>query len=134
MRRRVTELRKNAPAAAAVPETDEGRKERLAFDARLHNASRAGTVRRLEMDNGLSEPEANSLVDGWEREAEIRKIGRRDPDFWRQGDQWMAPQLMGRQAPESDLKGRAGDAHEPVKKRPRSRATSSRATTINRES
>jgi hypothetical protein len=33
------------------------------------------------------EAEANSLMDGWEKEAEIRKIGRRDSDFWPQGRQ-----------------------------------------------
>lgn len=122
VRRRVAELRRGTPPPAAGPETDEDRIARLAFEQSMHHASRSGTVRRLELDGSLSEQEANALVDRWEIEAETRKVVQRDPDYWRQGRQWMDEQLIGRPEPQS---------HQPAK-RSRLRATSIRA--VKRES
>ncbi len=98
VRRRVEELRSSVPRRVAVPETAEDAKARLAFEESMHRARRAGTARRLELAGGLSEPEANALVDNWEIEAEIRKIAREDPSYWRQADDWMAAQSKARPA------------------------------------
>jgi hypothetical protein len=117
VRRRVSELRRNAPPPVSRPETEEDRKARLAFDASLHHARRAGTARRLEIDEGLSETEANELVDNWEIEAASRKIAREDPDYWRQAKEWMAGQSIALPgAPPADRHAPGSIADEPAKR------------------
>ncbi len=96
VRRRVEELGSKEGRqrrARAAPESGSDAKARLAFEDSMFRAWRAGTVRRLELSRGMSETEANELVDGWEAEAMTRGIVRGVVDYWRQADEWMEGQL-----------------------------------------
>ena len=70
---------------------------RRADPDRLHQARRAGTLRRLEV-TGISVELAERWVAAWEREAEIRDLPR-DGAYWDAGWTWIAEQRSARKVP-----------------------------------
>jgi hypothetical protein len=100
VQRHVAQLRSSVRRTVR-PESEEERKERLAYEARSQEMSRFMRLRGLEIDRGLPEQEATALLDQWEVEAEKRKIARADRDYWRQGDQWLAERSPARYGSQS---------------------------------
>ena len=60
---------------------------------RIYDARRAATLNRFIQERRISAQRAESLVAGWEAEAEHRALGRYSPDFWREALAWIAEQL-----------------------------------------
>jgi hypothetical protein len=59
---------------------------------KIYAAQRAGTITRLR-DGGRTQVAAERLVERWELEAEVRGIGRAEPDYWYQADRWFSGQV-----------------------------------------
>jgi hypothetical protein len=95
VRRRVKELRiaRHQKPPTKVVESAEDAKARKKFEEGLHRAGRAGTIRRLALQNGLSEADATALLDRWEAVAAERGIHRGSRDYWRVGDAWIGERL-----------------------------------------
>lgn len=104
VRRRVEELRKarRQRPPTKVIESPEDAEARRKFEDGLHRAARAGTARRIELQNGLSEADVTLLLDRWEALAAERGIQRGSRDYWRVADAWIAEQLPAAQDPTRD--------------------------------
>lgn len=104
VRRRVDELRKarRQKPPTKVVESPQDAEARRKFEDGLHRAGRAGTVRRLELQNGLSEADAASLLDRWEAVAAERGVQRGSRDYWRVADAWIGEQLPSEEDPIRD--------------------------------
>jgi hypothetical protein len=67
---------------------------RSADPQRLHEARRAGTVRRLEMYGEMSAERAEAWIARWEAEPASRGL-ERDSGYWDAGWEWIAAQRDG---------------------------------------
>jgi hypothetical protein len=117
VRRRAEELQKSGARRRPIrtPESEADARARLDFEDRMHRVRRTGTLRRLELKEGISEAEGNRLLDAWEAEATSRRIPREASEYWRQADEWMARQrtVESRATPDErpipDVGTRSGD-------------------------
>lgn len=107
---------------AVHAESEEERKERMAYEAWHQQTDRFMRLQGLKIDRGLSEQEATALVGQWEVVAEKRLITRADRDYWRQGDQWLAEQLPARSGSQSEGQGGPPPAQK-LSRHSRSRST-----------
>jgi hypothetical protein len=95
VQRRAAELRAKGRRRVRPPlekESESDARARRAFEEGMYRAARAGTVRRLELSDGLAQAEANDLVDRWDVEASARGIAREAVDYWRLADEWLRGQ------------------------------------------
>ena len=59
---------------------------------RIYQARRQATLNRLIQERRIPGQRAETLVAGWEAEAERRRLGRDAPDFWSEAQPWIAGQ------------------------------------------